>query len=102
MSGVPRFIIDTDVKIYGLRVAGSTIIVVGDGKIVTWNLPSVDRALNARANATGSVRTAAFGHPTSPSLIPAASTSPDFSYVAITGITTGTNQVSTQVSTFTT
>jgi len=83
-SGVPRLTIDAGMKIYGLRVAGSTIVVVGEGKIVTWNLPQSDHALNATANINDSIRTIIFDHShlsSSPS--PSASISPDFNFTAI-------------------
>jgi len=49
-SGIPRLTIDAGMAIYGLRVGGGTVVVVGDSKIVTWNLPQMDRDLNATAN----------------------------------------------------
>ena len=39
-SGVPRFAIDAGMKVYGPGVAGNTVVVVGEGRIVTWNLLS--------------------------------------------------------------
>ena len=87
-SRVPRLIIDTSMKVYGLRAEGSTIVVVGDEKIVTWNLPSKDCALGSRVSLDDSIQTTALdlsvtsgwrGFP------PLAFISPDFRYVVING-----------------
>jgi len=67
-SGATRLIIDADMHIYGLGVAESTIVVVGDGKIVTWNLPTEGYVLNARVNIKDSVQTTMFSP--SPSIRP--------------------------------
>jgi len=86
-SGIPRLTIDVGMKIYGLRAAGSTVVVVGEGKIVTWNLPPRDSALNTTANINDSIRTTIFDHSPflgSP-LRPSASISPDLNYIAVAG-----------------
>ncbi|KAF9643733.1 hypothetical protein BDM02DRAFT_1359722 [Thelephora ganbajun] len=62
-SGIPRLAIDTDMKVYGVGVAGSAVVVVGEGKIVTWNLPAGNNVINPRANINDSVRTTTFNHP---------------------------------------
>ena len=59
-SGVPRLIIDTGMGVYGLGITGSSIVVVGDGKIVTWNIPTGDHIRNLRVDVTNSVQTATF------------------------------------------
>jgi WD40 repeat protein len=83
-SGDPRLIIDTGMKICGLGVTGNTVIVVGEGKITTWDLPEGDGVLNAKANAHDSVRTVVFNHPAPPpTRLDSASISPDFNYIAI-------------------
>ncbi|KAF8493161.1 hypothetical protein F5888DRAFT_1891408 [Russula emetica] len=85
-SGVQRLVVDTGTKVYGLRVAGDTIVIVGEGKIVTWNLPVGDSVVNARANDSDAVRTVMFDY--SPLSRgpgePLASISPDFNYIALT------------------
>jgi len=84
-SGDPRLIIDTGMKICGLGVTGSTTIIVGEGKIITWNLPAGDCVPDARANIHSSVRTVVFNHPPAPPERPhSASISPDFNHLAIT------------------
>jgi len=79
-SGDPRLIVDTGMKIYGLGVTANTVIAVGEGKIVTWNLPGGDRVLNSRANIRDGVRTTVFS---SPPYLKSASISPDFNHLVI-------------------
>ena len=55
-SGSPRLRIDTGMSILGLRVTGSTVVVVGDGKVITWNIPAKDCAPNASINAKKAVQ----------------------------------------------
>ncbi|KAF9644124.1 hypothetical protein BDM02DRAFT_1069459 [Thelephora ganbajun] len=57
-SGITRMTIDTGMKVYGVGVGGSAVVVVGEGKIVTWNLPAGNDVLNPRANVNDSVLTA--------------------------------------------
>ena len=77
--------IDTGMKVYGVRVTGSTIVVVGDGKVITWDLPAINGALDARLNVDNSVRTTIFDHSSIRSPVPAASISPDLKYIVIAG-----------------
>ena len=55
-SGDPRLIIDTGLWIRCLKVTGSTVVVVSDGKIMTWKIPAGD-CIDANASADDSVRT---------------------------------------------
>ena len=64
-SGDPWLVIDTGVEVHGLRVGRSVIVVVGEGKIITWDLPAGSRALNARVNIDDSVQTTTFVQPPS-------------------------------------
>jgi len=57
-SGIPRLTIDTGMEVCGLGLTGSSIVVVDDEEVVTWNLPAGDRIPNLRVNVTDSVRTA--------------------------------------------
>ena len=86
-SGDPRLIVDTGMKICGLGVTGSTVIVIGEGKIITWNLPARNRILNTTVNIHDSVRTVVFQDHQNPQpsfgSVYAASISPDFNYLAI-------------------
>jgi len=81
-----RLIIDTGLKIYGVGVTGSTIVVVGDGQIVSWTIPAGPNPLNLRVNVTDSVRTTPFNHPPFPTSAPRpiTSVSPDLRHAAIT------------------
>ena len=59
-SGEPRWIADVGVEIDYLGMAGSTVVLVGEEKIVTWNLPGGDTAFNASIN--DSARTTVLHH----------------------------------------
>ena len=86
-SGDPRLVIDTGMGICGLGVTANTVIVVGDKKIITWDLPAGDSVLGAEANIQESVRTTVFNHPASSSgrsYIYRASISPNFNYFVTT------------------
>jgi hypothetical protein len=85
-SGNSRLTVDTDMKVLGLRATGSAIVVIGEGKVVTWNIPAWDCAPDVRANINDCVRTAVFDYspPPHPTLVPHASISPDFKHVAVT------------------
>jgi len=84
-SGVSRLIIDTGTKVHGVGVAGSTIVVVGDGHITTWNLPSGSRDSTPKANINNRLWTTPFNHPPFPSSgsRPTASVSPNLCHAAI-------------------
>jgi len=56
-SGVPRLTIDAGMEVYGLGVTGSNVVAIGEGGIVTWDLPAGDHVLDLRANITDSIRT---------------------------------------------
>lgn len=84
-SGSPRLTIDTGMKICGLRVDGSSVVVVGNGKVAAWDLPPGDRVFNAKANVNDSVRTTTFDDSlwlTAP-MTPCAAISPDSKYIFI-------------------
>ncbi|KAF9644128.1 hypothetical protein BDM02DRAFT_3190897 [Thelephora ganbajun] len=84
-SGIARLTIDTGMKVDAVGVARSSIVVVGEGKIVTWNLPAEDRVLNARANVDDSVLTTTFNHPPFPdsTAAPTTSVSPGLHHIAM-------------------
>ena len=88
-SGGPRLVIDTAMKILGMRITGSTIAVVGEGKVTTWNIPARDCGSDTRVNANDSVRTIMLDYslqiPNVP--VPCASISPDFNLIAVAGCT---------------
>ena len=39
-SGVPQLTIDTSMKVCGLGVIGNTAVVIGDQKVIAWDLPA--------------------------------------------------------------
>ena len=85
-SGDPWLVIETGVRVDGLGVGRSAIVVAGEGKIVTWDLSAGNCALNARVNIGDSARTTTFDMRSSNSFIPdtvVLSISPDFRCMAI-------------------
>ena len=57
-SGNPWLTIDAGMKILGLRVTESSVVVVGEKKVVTWNLPAEGCALNVSATVDNGAHTA--------------------------------------------
>ena len=84
-SGIPRLTIDAGMRIYGLGVAESVVVVICEGKIVTWNLPRGD---HATVDIKDSIRTTIFDY-SSLWPISSASISPDFNHIAVVGVTAG-------------
>jgi len=83
-SSVPQSTINTATGIYCLKIAGSSIVVVGNGKVVTWNLPERSKILNARVNIDDSVQITTFDCSSLSGLISKsyASISSDSGYIA--------------------
>ena len=82
--GNPRLIIDTGMRICGLRVAGDTVVVVDEERIITWNLPAGGHVLNTEATINDSVRTIMLNHPTPAyGRLLATQISSDFNYAVI-------------------
>jgi len=67
-----------------MRMIGSTIVVVGDGKVVTWNLPAGDHVPKTRGNMNNSIQTTKLKQSRSISS-QYASISPDLNYIAFGG-----------------
>ena len=88
-SGALRLIIDTNVKIQGLGVTESTAFVVGDGKIITWDLSSRGHVLDVRVNTNDSMQTVMLDRSASLEFrrMISASMSPEFNYVVVVGTT---------------
>ena len=80
-SDVPWFIIDTDVEIYGLGIVGNTIVVAGDKKIVAWNLPAGNSAVDVMTSMNNSVQTTMYTPDLG--LSPTISVSPNLNCIAI-------------------
>ncbi|KAF9790924.1 hypothetical protein BJ322DRAFT_1208238 [Thelephora terrestris] len=84
--GEPRLTINTGMEIFGLRVTGGTILIVGEGMVATWNVPAGGCAFGARADMNDSVETRLFDYTKLPGTRPPyASISPDLNCIAITG-----------------
>jgi WD40 repeat protein len=62
-SGDPWLVIDTGVEVEGLGVGRGAVVVVGEGKIVTWDLPTRNCALNAKANIDNGARITTVAQP---------------------------------------
>ena len=84
-SGIPQLIIDTGMDVYGLGIARNTIVVVGYGKIVTWDLPAGGCVLNPRVNINDSVKATTFDQPwgSRPEARPLVLVSPDLHHIVI-------------------
>ena len=84
-SGNSRLVVDTGMKVFALGVTESTLVVVGEGKVVTWNIPASDCTQNARANINDCVHSTAFDYsaPSDPMVVPYGSISSDLNRVVI-------------------
>jgi len=81
-SGALQLTIDAGMGIYGLRVIEDGVAVVGDGKVITWNIPAGDRIPNARMNVDDSTRAINFSSPGKDKVF-TASISPDLHHVSL-------------------
>ena len=80
-SGNPWLVIDTGTDTCGLRMTEDEIIVVGDGKIVTWDLPIRNCTFEGKKTINDSVHTTVFVHSTHIGRL-SASISPTLEYIA--------------------
>ena len=80
-SGVLQLTINPGMGVDGLGVIGNTIVIIGLGKAVTWNLPAGDRVPDARIGLEGSSRMVNFSLRNPP--MNGASISPDSRHVAV-------------------
>ena len=62
-SGVPQLTIDVSIAVHGLGMDGNTVVIIGDQKVIAWNLPAGDCSLDARAGLEASTRTLKFSNP---------------------------------------
>ena len=81
-SGIPRLTIDTGIMVHGLRVTEDVVAVIGNGRIVTWNLLGRSTPPATRMKPEDSARTITFDD-TPFEKVSFASTSPDSHRVAI-------------------
>jgi WD40 repeat protein len=86
-SGDVRLVVDVGMRIMCVRVTESIVVVAGEKKIVTWNIPVGDCAINFTANTSNSIQTTMFVYPPSADgplrVPPSGSISPDLSYLAV-------------------
>ena len=81
-SGVPQLTIDTSAEVYGFRPIKNTVVVIGDEKVICWDLPAGTFLPDASMNVGDSTQTITFGK-VKDSIVVAASISFDFRYVAL-------------------
>ena len=81
-SGDPWLVIEMDTMICGMRIAENKAFVVGDGKVIAWNLPERGCTLDARRTVSNSIQTVAFKH-ADPITQLYASISSDLNYLAV-------------------
>ncbi|KAF9786263.1 hypothetical protein BJ322DRAFT_775760 [Thelephora terrestris] len=81
-SGNPQLVINTEMEICGMKMTGDKLIVVGNGKILTWDLLAESYDLN-RGNICNDPQTTTFTHHSVVTEFLHASISPDLNYVAI-------------------
>ena len=62
-SGDPRLMVDTGMEVRALQTTGSTVVVVDEGKVVSWNLPPWDHASCVRRNIDDGVQTTLLDQP---------------------------------------
>jgi len=81
-SGVPQLTIDPSIEVCGLRVTRNTVAVLGEGKMITWNLPIGNPVPNAWVRTKDSIQAITIKNwPTIGTS--AASISPDIQYIAL-------------------
>ena len=86
--GTPWLVIDTGMKLSGLRMTEDSVIVVGDGKAVSWNLPVGDQGPCTMVNIGDGIQITTYNYSPFPEWTgtPLASLSPDLKYIAVTGL----------------
>ena len=62
-SGVPQLTIDTSMSVYGLGVAGRTVVAASNEKIVAWELPIGDCTPNPQVNVGDNIWTTTYSYP---------------------------------------
>ena len=81
-SGVPQLTIDANMEVYGVRVIGETVAVIGDRKVVAWILPTGNPLCNARVGLEDHCWTISLNSSQhKPGPVTGASISPDFHYI---------------------
>ena len=81
-SGIPQLTIDTGVEVGGLRVVGNSVVVLGNWKVITWDLPVEGCIPNARMSLEDSSQTINLSGDM-PTYLDGASISPNSHYIAL-------------------
>ena len=81
-SGTPQLTIDVDMEVYGLKVVRDSIVIIGDCKVVAWNLPIGNCTPGSRMGPEDSSWTIVLGVQQDCSCIIHASASPDCDNIA--------------------
>ena len=81
-SGLPQLIIDASMKVHGLRVVENAVVVIGDGKIISWRLPEGDSLPPPRVGVDSGTQTT-YSSSGQRGGVTAASISFDLRYVAL-------------------
>ena len=82
-SGDPLLVVDTGMTIVGLRMTESTVVVVGQERVVSWNLPPRDHASCVWRNIGDNIRTAALDRPQGLIMYLHAAISPDLNLIVL-------------------
>ena len=80
-SGLPHLTVNTGLEVHGLGIIENAVVVVGSGKVVTWNLPEGDRLPDARMGTQDSTHSVYLSDDWQSEMI-AAAISPDLCYLA--------------------
>ena len=90
-SGVTQLVIDAGMEIYDLGIVGTTITVVGNGKIITWNLSAGNDISNDRVDIGNSIQTITFNQPQifQDEDLHRASISPNLNHIVVSVISLG-------------
>ena len=89
-SGLPQLTIETPMKVYGLGVIGDVVVIIGNRKAITRNLPGGDFLPDGRMSVEDGIQAINLGCGDDPKAVHAiaASISPDFRYIATLGTST--------------
>ena len=80
-SGVSQLTLDAGMRVCGLGLDGNIVVVIGERKVIAWNLPTEDHVPGARVGAESSSWTINLSN--SPRDLICTSISPDFRHIAL-------------------
>ena len=82
-SGVSQLTLDAGMEVYGLGLDGNIVVVIGERKVVAWNLPTEDHVPGACVGVGSSSWTINLNSPPDSRDLISASISPDFRHIAL-------------------